>query len=114
MTMYGDKILDMVRRVGEPTTQTSTTTMAGEPLDISSLMMLLMFSDMFKQPGGGTQTVETLGETPIPPGRDLNLGAGTMPEIGAGRLTPQWLLSLLGGGTGGAGAGGGGLGSLFG
>jgi hypothetical protein len=57
-SLYADKLMDLVGRIGEPLRSTSTTTATNnEPLDLSGIMMMLMMSNMFKKPNANTLPV---------------------------------------------------------
>lgn len=51
MNAYAQKMRDMLARVGEPVVSTTTVQPPKQKLDIGSLMMMLMMSNMFKKPG---------------------------------------------------------------
>ena len=53
MNLYAQKMVDMMRRVGEPQVTTTEMTQPQEGLDLSSLMMLLAMQSMFKTPDEG-------------------------------------------------------------
>lgn len=105
--MYADKLLEMISQIGQPLVSKSTQQMTrNEPLDISSLMMMLLFSDLFKKP----EQVPTREQTPLAPhaihlapfsqllSEPTPAGAmGLMPGAGGpGGLTPQMLFQLMG------------------
>lgn len=85
--LYAEKMLEMIRQIGQPLVSKGTSTTLyperSEPLDISSLLMMLMFSDIFK--GKKTQA---------PP---LNLLGSATGGVGASQgMTPEMLFSILG------------------
>lgn len=70
---YASKLIELLGRTGQPQTTTSTSkgtstvTVPDEGFDISSLISMLMMSQMFKQPKPFTP-IETLGTTSAPAG----------------------------------------------
>ena len=58
MSLYSEKVLDFVSRIGDPITTKSTTNVTGptEGLDLSSLLMMLMMSGAFSKKPTSTLT----------------------------------------------------------
>jgi hypothetical protein len=103
MSMYSQKLMDLVGRMGEPIRSTSTTTAtANEPLDLSGILMMLMMSNMFKKPDATTlpvaNTIADLG--PMNPqggfgGNMLAQGGLTQSAIPPVNMDMSGLMKLL-------------------
>jgi len=93
--VYASKLIDLLNRTGQP--QTSTTTSKGtstvtapdEGFDISSLITMLMMSQLFKQPntqGSPQGALNLLSQQNLPAAR-LSTGIGALPNSTVGAPT---------------------------
>ena len=78
MPSIADLITQQYQRTGAPGTSTTTVTEPdmGQPLDIMSLLMMMLYSGVFGGKGGTPGVTESLGTTPVNFGNFSGAGSG--------------------------------------
>ena len=89
MGQYADKMIEMMNRIGQPQTTTTTVDQPPPGIDLSALIMMLMMKDMFKD-GQPQEEASGAGGMNFPFEKTSPLGAiQHLMKGGAGAMSPE-------------------------